>query len=437
MAGRLVTVRRLGWGIADQALSSLTNFALALVVARSVSPRELGAFALVFATYTLGLGATRSLVTDALLIRASGGEVEDWRASSAGATWLCLTGACAAAAVVVVPVALVVGGTVGSGLLALAVTLPGLLLQDAWRYVFFSGGLGSRAFVNDLAWAAALLPALVVLVATDRESVGWFVLAWGAAGSAAGVLGMAQAGFLPKPATPRSWWRRHRDLSSRLFGEFVAWHAATQLSLYGVAAIAGVPAVGSIRAAEVAFGPVNVLQTGMGLVAVPEGVRAVERSPARLRALVAAVAALVGGSALVVGGLLLAAPDGVGRAILKQNWPGARSILAVWMIVRIASGVVAAAGVGLRSLAAAGRSLRARVCGDALLLAAALTGAAVNGLRGAVAGTAVGTVVSAAIWTAHFDRALRARARGDVVAPPGPAGPAMTPAPADVPGTDL
>ena len=422
MAGRLVTVRRLGWGIADQALSSLTNFALALVVARSVSPRELGAFALVFATYTLGLGATRSLVTDALLIRASGGEVEDWRASSAAATWLCLTGACAAAAAVV-PVALVLGGTVGSGLLALAATLPGLLLQDAWRYVFFSGGHGSRAFVNDLAWAAVLLPALVVLVATDRESVGWFVLAWGAAGSAAGVLGMVQAGFLPKPATPRSWWRRHRDLSSPLFGEFVAWNAATQLTFYGVAGAAGVAAVGSIRAADVAFGPVNVLQTGLGIVAVPEGVRALRESPARLRRLVVLLAGVVGGAAAVVGLALLMTPDDVGRGLLKRNWAGARSIMAAWTAVRVASGVVAAAGVGLRALAATGRSLRARVCGDALLLAAALVGAVVNGLTGAKFGLAVGTLVSAVIWVVQLERALRdhdgaVRAGGEAVEVP-------------------
>ena len=44
-------VGRLSWGVADQALSSLTNFAVGIVVARSLGIRELGAFSIAFATY--------------------------------------------------------------------------------------------------------------------------------------------------------------------------------------------------------------------------------------------------------------------------------------------------------------------------------------------------------------------------------------------------
>ena len=34
-------------------------------------------------------------------------------------------------------------------------TLPGLLLQDSWRFAFFALGRGSQAFLNDLVWAVA------------------------------------------------------------------------------------------------------------------------------------------------------------------------------------------------------------------------------------------------------------------------------------------
>ena len=61
--------RRFSWGIADQAVSSLTNFALGLLVARSVGPAELGSFALVFNTYLIALCLTRVFSTDPLLIR--------------------------------------------------------------------------------------------------------------------------------------------------------------------------------------------------------------------------------------------------------------------------------------------------------------------------------------------------------------------------------
>ena len=54
---RLAVARRMGLGLADQVLSSLTNFALSFSVARSVGPRGLGVFGLAISTYVLSLGA--------------------------------------------------------------------------------------------------------------------------------------------------------------------------------------------------------------------------------------------------------------------------------------------------------------------------------------------------------------------------------------------
>ena len=48
-------VRQLGWGVADQAMSSLTNFGIGIYVARSLGIQEFGAFSLAFATYLIVL----------------------------------------------------------------------------------------------------------------------------------------------------------------------------------------------------------------------------------------------------------------------------------------------------------------------------------------------------------------------------------------------
>ena len=72
MTPRLRFVIAAGWGLADQALSSLTNFALSFVVARSFSTDVLGAFALVFSSYLLFLNIARPLAMQPLLIRFSG-----------------------------------------------------------------------------------------------------------------------------------------------------------------------------------------------------------------------------------------------------------------------------------------------------------------------------------------------------------------------------
>jgi O-antigen/teichoic acid export membrane protein len=114
------------WGVADQAFSSLTNFALSAIVARSVTPDAFGEFALVFATYLLALGISRSVNTLPLLVRFSGVEDPSWRTAAASATGTALiTGV--AGGVVCAAAAAILPGTRGP-LLALAVTLPLLLL---------------------------------------------------------------------------------------------------------------------------------------------------------------------------------------------------------------------------------------------------------------------------------------------------------------------
>src|SRR5579859_5874480 len=70
--------QRLSWGVADQAVSSLTNFAVSIYVARVLGATELGAFSLAYVTYGFMLNASRGLATDPLLVRFSGAEVPVW-----------------------------------------------------------------------------------------------------------------------------------------------------------------------------------------------------------------------------------------------------------------------------------------------------------------------------------------------------------------------
>ena len=43
--------RRLGWGVADQGMSSLTNFRLSIYVARTLGAVQFGAFSLAYVTF--------------------------------------------------------------------------------------------------------------------------------------------------------------------------------------------------------------------------------------------------------------------------------------------------------------------------------------------------------------------------------------------------
>ena len=177
-------VRRLGWGVADQAVSSVTNFVIVLYVAHTVGAAQFGAFSLAYVTYSFALNVSRGLTSDPLLVRFSGVDLQTWRRAVRSCTGTATvvglaTGACVLLATTVL------GGAAKFAFLALGLTLPALLLQDSWRFSFFALGRGGQAFLNDLVWAVALIPALFFLRAAKAQNVFWFVLAWGAAAAVA------------------------------------------------------------------------------------------------------------------------------------------------------------------------------------------------------------------------------------------------------------
>ncbi len=60
---------RIIWTFADQALSSLANFALSIVVAREVSEDDFGSFSLMLVTFTFLIGLGRAGIGDPYVIR--------------------------------------------------------------------------------------------------------------------------------------------------------------------------------------------------------------------------------------------------------------------------------------------------------------------------------------------------------------------------------
>ena len=68
-------IRRLGWGVADQVVSSLTNFAVSIYVVHALGAVQFGAFSLAYVTYGFALNASRGLATDPLMVRFSGADL--------------------------------------------------------------------------------------------------------------------------------------------------------------------------------------------------------------------------------------------------------------------------------------------------------------------------------------------------------------------------
>ena len=405
---------RTGWGVADQALSSVVNLTVGALVARAVSPASFGAFGLVFSTYLIVLGALRALVSEPLVVRFSARETEEWRPATRAATGSALVLG-VAVGVGCVLVGSATGGVFGQALLALGVVLPGLVLQDTWRFAFFAAGRGRSAFVNDLA-AASALPALVVLSETTH-SVGLLVLAWGAAGSCAALVGALQARLAPAPLAGPSWIRSQRDLAFPYLGEFAALGAG-EAALFGVAGLAGLAAAGALRAGQILVGPLRVLFLGVRLAAVPEGVRLLRDPRSSPRAAAVRLSAGLAGAALAWGALLTLLPSTLGESLVGRSWSEARHVMVPLCLAMAGTGAVTGALVGLRALAAARRSLLARVLVTPFVVAATIAGAAVAGAPGTAWAVAAVTWLSLALWWRQFLAALAERRQPRQTAPP-------------------
>ena len=130
---RLIDIAaRVGWGFADQAISSLSNFLLGFFVARNVDTATFGAFSVAYMTYVVVLGIARGAVAQPLIVRYSNASLDDWRAGSARAAGFAMGIGLVVGAVCVVA-GLALGGLVGPGLVVIGIGLPGLLVQDTWR----------------------------------------------------------------------------------------------------------------------------------------------------------------------------------------------------------------------------------------------------------------------------------------------------------------
>ncbi len=405
-------------GIGDQVVSSGSNFALNILIVRSVATDAYGAFALAFAIYTLFRGATQAVIAQPLLVRhtrhlTDPQSIDDhrgaYRHALAGAFELGLVGGIAVAIG-----GYAVGGDLRTSLLALAVTLPGLTMQEAMRSVYFAQGRPLAAIAIDSAWAVTQLVLVGGLLVAGSTQVGWLILVWGASGGLSVVVAMAVERL---PMALRGSWRwlvGLKDLSWPFFGEIMTALLATQGVLLVLSSVAGLDAVGTFRSAQVLFSPLNVLITAMTMVGIPEAVRLLRTRPERfLSTIVIANAALtLAVCAWCVA--VIAMPDSLGEALLGQSWSQASAILPQSSLFYVASAIAVGALVSLRALQAARASLIASVVGSLVTFAFGCIGAAQAGASGAALGLGFGAgIIALAQWVAYrlVTRAGNARGR--------------------------
>ena len=403
-------VRRIGaslsWGLADQAMCSLTNFLLSAYIARSLGAAQFGAFALAYLTYGFANNVSRGVSIEPLLVRFSGAEWK-WRRATGGCTGTALLVGLATGSLALIA-GVLIGGTTGLAFVALGLMMPGLLLQDSWRYAFFAVGRGHQAFVNDTVWALVEVPLLVALKTTGHANVFWFIVAWGAGAYVGAVFGMFQARIVPRLVGATLWLISHRDLGPRYMLENTGTNASTTVLSYSVSSILGVATVGEMQAANLLMGPFKIIIYGLGMITIPEAAHVLRTSPRRLPLFCLAVSAGLALAALAWGAVLLVTmPLGVGHLVLGSLWRPAYPLVLPTVLAVAGACANVGPGTGMHALGAARRSLRASLMNSAIIIPLGIVGALVAGVLGALYFAAAAAWLAAVMSWWYFRHAMR------------------------------
>jgi hypothetical protein len=385
------------WTLADQAISSATNAAISFLIARQVTDVEYGAFGIAYTLFAIVIGLCRGATCMPLSMFYSGASPSSFR-SAASAT----TGSSFVFGVGIgigfVGVGLVVGGPVGSALTAMGVVLPGLLLQDAWRYVFFAMGRPFGAFLNDLVWAVVQMLGIWLLVHRGVTESSPLLLAWGASALVAALIGIAQAGFWPSPGATRGWLAENRTDSTYLAAEFITVQGALQTSMLAIGAVGSLSTIGALQGARTLLGPTTVVGVGVVSFALPEfskrtsmNVHARERAAYALSGLV-----LVIGAAWSL--LFYFLPERYGHALLGDTWDGTKGILGLSILHYLAAAIPVGPACMVYALGKTKITFRLNAAFAPMLLGFPILGAVLGEARGAVIGFNIAFWAIAPVW---------------------------------------
>ena len=405
------------WSFADQALSSLTNAGLSVVVARTVGQSAFGAFSLVLVTFSFVIGIGRAVICDVFVIQFS--DVSDQvrrtaarRASGGAVAFGVLSGVLCALAAVAVPT-----GQARSALFALALALPGLLLQDCFRFVFFAAARPAAAALNDLIWAIIQFSLIGVLIASGRTSIFLITLAWGFAALVAALTACAQARLLPAPRQAGSWFVVNRGLNVRLGIDYVLNMGAVNLATYLITAIVGLAGVAALRAAQILLGPLLLLWSGSAAFVLPVLSTLAGQGRSLIRFATLASAAL---TALAVAwvAVLLVLPSALGRQLLGDSWAGADTVMLASGTAIVLTTLSLGPSLALRALRRPDLLLRVTALQSPFILGLGVAGAFWRGAPGAAEGFALAQSVGAVtIWVLFLRADGRPRDFGGASAP--------------------
>ncbi len=391
--------------IVDQGASSISNFALAILVAHYSDASEIGVFAILTTTYVIAQGLVRSLTSDCLLTRSETDDVVMAKFERAGYL------AALVVSTVLALLLLALSGLLGSEftvpVLVFALAFPLMALQDYARFVGISRHDPAYAIRLDVAWLVLFLVAYGVLRSMDLVSLPWLFGAWSGAGALVGLTTVR--GHLARQGRQLLdfWVKSERAVGVRFAGQFMLVTSWTYFIVYLLVLVIALSAIGHFKLAQLSLGPITVMAAGVqsALVALAaKRFRVDTHRATRFLLLVGAGMALV---TLLWTALVYAAPVHAMTSVLGPSWPQARSLVPFVGLGFALSAFSGAATSGLRAVRAAKENLQLALIMLPFLFVPCMGGAALWGAKGAAIGLCFAYAVYAVLGWFLLERVVR------------------------------
>lgn len=395
---------RAAGSLADQVVSSATNFVVTLVALRELDISSLGAFMLVYTFATLGLTVLRSMTLEPLMMAYSAAKPEAVRVAGSEAAGTSLALALVLGGAVLAPL----GVVLQSGqLLGVALALPAIVVQDAWRFTYFTGGRMWAATINDSICLVTTVVGAVALIKLEHTGAGWLMGLWGAGSLAGAIAGVLNLRTVPRIDRTGIWLHAHGRTGVHLAGGTTAQQAAGRLSQLLISLIAGNYALGLISASRTLVTPLTTVVNAAAAFAVPEAVRR-RNTPLEVVRISRLVSATLGAIVVLFCGLLLVTPASIGERVIGPNWNDSTLLLiptGAWVL-----GIALNQGprVALRAFNASADILRISLVMGALLLVGTAIGALTFGAAGAAWGFGLVSMGGQVLWLRSQARAAKA-----------------------------
>jgi O-antigen/teichoic acid export membrane protein len=403
---------RATWSLASQAISSASSFLLTVAVLHEASISQFAVFSICFTTYLLVLQLSRSVFGLPILILYShqdaGGDetaVTESRKAAGGSVVLGL-----AAAMALLIAAGIVDAEPGQ-YATMGMVVPFLLYQDAVRHFAFARARPQMAVASDGLWLGLQLVGSVAALVTGNDSPVVLAGIWGVSGAVAGVAAGLKLSYLPLIAGAPAWLRSNASLCRKLLTEFAANSGSYYALLYGLAFVAGLDALGALRAAHTFIGPVIVLLLGANSLGVPEGVR-MKDDPSALLRFTSLIATALAAASLVWGVTIYYTLPWLGPRLFTETWATARPLIPLLSLFAAGVGVAVGLTSGLRAFSLHGWIMKSRAAASGLVLLIGLPGAILLDAHGALVGLLAGEWLFCFLAAFRLHRAFRTAGKG-------------------------